>query len=227
MLQEAAGTHAVELGLDMEALRPHGLTWVLSKFNMKFPASDRPGWLDTVTVETWRAGLDRFFALRDYKLMDANGLPLVTATSFWALFEIEKRRLAMIPDFISATYPNAPKAGPAAKFEKIPRQTRTDHECRFVVERSDIDRNNHSNNVSYISWALDAVPEAVWGKARLVELDIIYRLETVLGDTIVSTIQQEVSADEPGALFLNHQLVREGDAKMVAQVRTHWAGRTS
>src|SRR6266508_2031585 len=63
-LQEAAGLHATELGVGLDALSPKGLTWVLARQRLEIPAPIRLG--DSLVVETWPAGLDRLAANRDF-----------------------------------------------------------------------------------------------------------------------------------------------------------------
>jgi medium-chain acyl-[acyl-carrier-protein] hydrolase len=81
MLQESAGRHASTLSISSDLLREKGMTWVLSRFHVKRvdTKSQWPGWKQVITVQTWRAALERLFAIRDYRVLNESGDILAVA----------------------------------------------------------------------------------------------------------------------------------------------------
>lgn len=224
MLQEAAGTHADSLNIARARLSAEGLTWVLARFHVKLAEevalSAWPGWKDTISVKTWRAALERLFAIRDYRVLDSRGRTLAVATSAWAMFDVNKRRMVSIPGFVLETHPKTSERALDTKYEKLPAPERVDLQKSFEAGLAHIDQNDHVNNVSYMQWAIETVPREVALSQRLVELEILFRAESVLGDRLESVAQQ-TSSEGAGASFV-HLIGRPNDGKDVAQLRTFW-----
>jgi len=91
-----------------------------------------------------------------------------------------------------------------------------DRARHFDVRFSDLDVNQHVNNVRYVEWALEAAPREMLLTQQPTEIDIQFRAETGLGETVVTQLQQD--ADR-----LLHRLRRTRDDKTVAQATTQWA----
>jgi acyl-ACP thioesterase len=88
----------------------------------------------------------------------------------------------------------------------------TEHTASFAVRRADLDRVGHANNVRFLEWALEALPD----DAGLREIEVAYRAEAVVGDTVVS---------EAGPLSgpeRRHRLSRGADGRTLALARTLW-----
>ena len=60
-----------------------------------------------------------------------------------------------------------------------------------IARRSDMDMNGHINNVVYLAWALESVPEAVYdGGYNLFEMEVDFKAECKAGDTVQSSVQR-------------------------------------
>ena len=220
-LQEAAGNHVTALGWAVDDLAPRGLTWVLSRLRLRL--QHPPGWRDEVRVVTWHAGVLRLYGVREFRLTDAQDRELGTAISAWLLIDLATRRptrpLAALPGL--DRHPATPSL--AEPFDKIPELSSPEREATEVVRFSDLDMNRHANNVSVISWLLEALPADIVLGSSLIELEIEFRAEALHGDRVHAQAQR-VAAE--GTAFL-HRLVREGDGREIARARTVWAsGRT-
>jgi hypothetical protein len=73
--------------------------------------------------------------------------------------------------------------------------------------------------VSVIAWSLEALPDEFALGGRLAELEVEFRAESRHGERIAVLVQRE-----PGeAPAFRHTLVREGDGREIARVRSVWA----
>ncbi|MFA5851755.1 MAG: acyl-ACP thioesterase domain-containing protein, partial [Spirochaetales bacterium] len=88
--QEAAGDHALILGVGMDAMFSQGRTWMLSRVDIEIEDLPRSG--DEVIVRTWPAGTDRIFAMRYIELLSADGRLLAGALYDYFIVDLEKRR---------------------------------------------------------------------------------------------------------------------------------------
>lgn len=215
-LQETAGNHVTALGWAVDDLAPRGLTWVLSRLHLRLHRL--PGWRDDVQIVTWHAGVLRLYGVREFRLTDAQGRELGTATSAWLLIDLKSRRPTRPLGALPALDQHSAARILVDPFDKIPGPASPERETTLATRLADLDMNRHANNVSVIAWAVEALPEEVVLGGSLAELEIEFRAEAVHHDRIVAQVQRIV-ADPPAFL---HRLVREGDGREIARARTLW-----
>ena len=188
--QEAAISHAENLGVGREVMARTNQVWILSRMSVQ--VDRRPGFGETVTVRTWPRGGEKLFALRDFDMLDADGIPVVRARSCWLIIDIEKRR-PLRPQSTTDKLPlnDGMDALPAAAaLEENPSlQKITERRAHYT----DMDYNGHVNNVSYIRWMEDALDPALLENARSMRLDINY-LNEVLKDEVTGIWTAPISA---------------------------------
>ena len=69
--QETAGAHATVLGIGMEDMWARGLTWMLSRIDIRIEAM--PGAGQKVIARTWPVGAKKLYAQRCLELLDESG----------------------------------------------------------------------------------------------------------------------------------------------------------
>jgi len=215
-LQEAAGNHATALGWGVDVLQEKGLTWVLSRFHLRL--TQQPSWREEVTVSTWPAGVQRLYALREFRVSSGAGRELGVATTAWLLVNLSSLRPVRLPATLEEIAREMPGRVLDDRFEKLPELANAEFQIALDVRFADLDMNRHANNVSVIGWALEALPEGVVLGGSLTELEIEFRTEALHYDRIVAQVQR-IAADPPAFL---HRLVREGDSREIARARTLW-----
>jgi medium-chain acyl-[acyl-carrier-protein] hydrolase len=219
-LQEIAGNHAFNLGVAVDHLLKQNITWVLSRLHVQM--SRYPFWRETVTIKTWPAEVHPLYAIRDFELFDVKDRSVGKATSSWMLLDIIKRKPIPITETIQQMHLNSPGRAIDDKFEKLPVMQQVQYEKRFHVRLSDLDVNQHVNNVNYIEWGLETLPEEIYKNYFLSDMEITYRAESNLGDQIIAQSEtQEVQKQ----MFFIHQLTREKDNRELARLRTLWLPR--
>lgn len=216
-LQEAAANHAQEIGVSRENMLEQGTAWVLAHLHVQI---DRyPQWGDTVQVETWPSGTERLYATREFLLRDEAGSSFGRATSAWLVIDVERRRPVRLPAALHDIELPDRDAPLSTSFDRLLDLDRVDHECRFRVRFSDLDLNQHVNNVQYAEWALEALPDDVLTQQRLVELKLQFRSETTLGDGVTAQTQR---APSDGTLQFLHRVLHAADERVVARAQTRW-----
>ena len=184
-LQEAASLHAERLGFSKsDFLRGgHDVTWVLTRLMVRLERL--PKWAETVTVRTWPRTMRRIVAYRDFELYDADGVRIGAATSEWMLIDMTTRKLVPLPAELEHDGGDIPPAlgeDPFGARPKFPAAATPDHAEMFTARRCHIDVNRHVNNVHYVTWALETVPQDE--RRSCVGLDITFRAETHAGETV-------------------------------------------
>lgn len=217
-LQEVAGAHAAALGIGMFDLKAQGLTWVLMR--LKLNIIRQPMHLEELTVQTYPTGFEKIYVYRDFQVLDAEGQLVAFATSTWLVIDIEKRSMVRVPDFILSIPLLNDREFYAPAKNKILKITQADFQKKFRVRWHDLDINRHTNNAYYFQWVLESLYPQFLESKQLQEIDLVFRVESVLGDEVESH-QQMLSTD-----FFVHSLRRPSDGKELAQATTLWINKT-
>lgn len=216
--QEAAGNHATAYDLASDHLLAGGVVWVLARLQVE--VQRRPAWRELITVETWPSAFDRLYAQRDFVVTDAQGEIVARATSQWFVMDVVRRRPLRLPPAVAEiTRPDRPHALPPDR-ATLPDLGAPSSERLFSVRRHDLDLSHHVNNVRYVEWALEAVPDSVRDARSLYRLDVQFRAESVYGDTVRSACSPADSTD--GTFLLGHEVTRQRDGHLLARARTVW-----
>ncbi|PRY14848.1 acyl-ACP thioesterase [Pontibacter ummariensis] len=215
-MHESAWDNTVTLGISMYDLLERDLTWVLQRLRVEMFRYPKHG--EQIRVETWASARERVFMHRDFRIYGPDRELLGQATSVWLVMDMVKRQLVSLPDFITALeIMPTEEPLPFAK-GKLPALQEPTVEEQILVRWHDIDLNRHVTNTRFLQWALDTTPLEVLEQKQLCEVDIIFRAESVLGDTVVATV---APADEEG-VFL-HKLSSQETGKELVQAKTSWS----
>ncbi len=215
-MQEAASRHAEALGVSIHQLLAENKTWLLSR--LKINISDYPGWNDRIRVNTWSSGAQQSFALRDFELTDTDHRPFAKALSAWLVIDLQRRRPIRIGPFLERLKPIEGRHILDGGLDKLPPLKQHTHEIRFVVRYSDLDINQHVNNVKFVEWVIESLPPAVLNSMILKELEINFLAEAFYGDQILVNCAPQNSDNSQ---FL-HRLTRRHDNHELARARTVW-----
>ncbi|MCF8226191.1 MAG: hypothetical protein K9J30_09960 [Bacteroidales bacterium] len=180
-LQETAYQHADALGLGYRHLAADGHAWVLSR--LKIQVLKYPDWDDTITVETWPRGIEKLFALRDFRLFLGDQEPVVKASTCWLMVNYNSLRpVRLDTNFISIkTRTDRALEEPASRIV-LPDEMQ---QCNaHIVRYSDLDVVGHVNNVKFIEWCIDTLDlERLLGNG-IALFEINYTNEARAGDEI-------------------------------------------
>lgn len=217
-LQEAAGSHAAELGISIDDLGRENKTWVLSQLRLNLAKLPKPG--DRILIRTWPSGIDRLFALRDFEILDYERQVLVKATSLWLIIDRTTRRPSRLPDFVTRLVrTNTPRVLTANSSLQLPGPNHVTHSAGLMVRKSDLDINGHVNNAHYVEWAMEPVDSGFRGRYRLKELTAQFLAECRYGARIISNLDE---TEEGDSKVLHHQLEEETGEVPLARLETHW-----
>jgi len=220
LLQEVAVAHASRLGVAVETLLDRGTAWVLSRLRLSLVRWPPNG--AEIAIETWPEAMSRLVVERRFALSTIGGEPIGEVSTLWVVLDLDRRRPIRLPseawdrfhEFEIGTRPARP-----ARLE-VPDPVERD--LAFSVRRSDVDLSGHANNTSFVEWVIEAVPDKVWSRCDLCDLDLQFLAECHQGQTVTSLSQLVEGAD---ATEVRHQLVRTEDGAEVARARTMWRDR--
>lgn len=222
-LQETAMHNIGAIGLPMHVLLEKNLGWVLSRMYLNI--SDYPHEVETITVETCPRQFDKYYAYRDFRVYNQQSELIGTASTSWLIFDLAKRQLIAIPDFVreSVEFCTEREALYLPKSKISPMQA-IDFQSNLQIKWHDLDMNRHVNNVLYFQWILDTLPEEILNHFLVTECDIVFRNESLLGDKIVCQagevfVNEENTQKNGETKTFVHRIIREADQKEVIQAQ--------
>jgi acyl-ACP thioesterase len=179
--QEAAISHAENLGVGRSEMERTGQVWILSRISVM--VNRRPQYGEVITVRSWPRGGEKLFAVRDYDIRNSSDIPVVSARSGWLIVDLEKRR-PLRPNSVMG---NLPLNDGLDAMTSMPVSLEAHGNLQKVTERkalyTDVDYNGHVNNVSYIKWIEDSLEPQLLEKAERIKFDINYLTEILSGET--------------------------------------------
>lgn len=214
-MQESANRNAIDYGIGIADLAERGYGWALMRFRLT--VHQYPRYTDTVQVMTYPTFVDKFFIYRDFRVLATDGTCLAEATSVWLTFDLSRRTMVPLPDFIRAVRMPAgvtPKAKLASKLD-VPLTTAVLGRQQSV-NFFHLDQNQHTNNVCYVQWLLESVDDATLQQQQLYELDLFFRNESRWNDVL--SIQPILEANNQ----FGHRIVQAVTGKEVLLGRSWW-----
>src|SRR5690242_5321311 len=84
-VQNSAARHYTFLDRERGPFLPETQIWIMSR--MELQVLTVPRWQDDVTLETWSRGVDKISAIREFRLLDKTGEPIVLGTTLWVVID--------------------------------------------------------------------------------------------------------------------------------------------
>jgi medium-chain acyl-[acyl-carrier-protein] hydrolase len=217
-MQDIASDHAIKLGFGRDDLMRDNRFWVLSRIYAVI--DEWPVWEDTIVLKTWPNGTDRLFALRNYEVSFPDGKHIASGTSSWLILDQTTKKVQR-PDSILSQYNFSPhKENSSLRYAtKIdPSENNGKLSPLFRIKVSDLDVNQHTNNVRYLKWASDSYDLDFIMKNDPQSAEINYLAESRFDEEIVI----RTSVDRENSTFHNHSIFRTNDNKELCRIRIEW-----
>ena len=104
----------------------------------------------------------------------------VVATAIWFTVNTEKMRIARVTEELFTAFESVSEEDNNLPCEKLRPVENAEYVGKTVVEKRDLDTNNHMNNIKSVEVALNHMPENL----EFSELQVKYRKELKEGETI-------------------------------------------
>ncbi|WMV28303.1 hypothetical protein MTR67_021688 [Solanum verrucosum] len=208
LLQETALNHVWMSGLLSDGFgATHGmmknnLIWVVSR--MQVQIDHYPIWGEVIEIDTWVGASGKNGMRRDWQIRSqATGLVFARATSTWVMMNQQTRRLSKMPEEVRAEISPWFISKQAIKEENPIKIEKLDDTAKYVLsnlkpKRSDLDMNHHVNNVKYVRWMLETIPDHFLESYQLSSIVLEYRRECGSTDIVQSLCEpdEEVLFDD-------------------------------
>jgi len=183
LLQEIAGMHSSEVGYGINNIPKTGLTWFLLYWKIKIYTN--PKWNTKLHIKTWARKLDKACSFRDFEVYNENNNKMAIATSKWALLDVNKNSISRIPSNMNEQYGIVEKCvfdEPINTKIEIPTESTFVYE--YTTQRRDIDTNHHVNNLYYLDYAFQALPDEIYYNTNFTDIEISYKKQLKINEKI-------------------------------------------
>lgn len=203
ILQDISILHSGEEGCPRDKLVSMSIAWLLLCWRIKFlnPLDKNK----SITVNTGIMNIKKYEASRSYEIIQDGELKII-ATAVWFTANFKKMKVIRAPEEIYSSYKCINEKDNGLEFIKLRARNDLLKVAEFEVRQSDIDTNNHMNNVKSVEAALDYLPRDM----KISELMVTYRKSLYVNEKIqVFTefnenggfIQLVNSSDEPSVMI--------------------------
>ncbi|KAI3975930.1 hypothetical protein MKX01_016613 [Papaver californicum] len=247
LLQETALNHVMSSGLAGDGfgatheMSLRKLIWVVTRIHIQ--VEKYSSWGDVVEVNTWVDAAGKNGMRREWEIRDNKTQQIITrATSTWVIMNRETRRLSKMPEQVRQEvkpfYLNRAAIGEAVddstKIDKLSNDTAESIRSGLAPRWSDMDANQHVNNVKYIGWILESVPINVLEDYNLTSMTLEFRRECRQSNLLESLTHMEVieaveitnKESKTKADFRSTHLIRmQEDKAEIVRARAEWRSK--
>ena len=180
---DMAGAHSSVCGYGLNDIPRTHISWILLDWKVKM--FSHPKYNEELTINTWPRVIQKFYSYRDFEVFDSKNNLVAIASSKWIMINTETKKIEKITDTVVNAYGIEEKSvfeKPLDEKPKIPNNLKLNF--TYTIQRRDIDTNDHVNNVNYIDYALETLPEDVYNANEFDNVEIHYKKEIKYGETV-------------------------------------------
>lgn len=183
-MQEISGEHSTSVGYGLDDLLKVNMAWIILNWRVKI--FSRPSCKDKIIIKTWIRGFDKIYSFREFEIYDDKNNLIAIASSKWVLKNHATKSIVRIsPDIISA-YDCVNKSVFDDEINsKIKAPEVFDSNFEYVIQRRDIDTNHHVNNLYYIDFAYETLPDEVYNNYVFENVEVFYKKEIKYKEKII------------------------------------------
>jgi len=216
LLEETAADHCFSINHSLYQLQEQDIGWVLISGFLQMERY--PNYKEKITIRTWLSKYSTIKGFRENIIYDGQDNVIGRARGLWIFFDIERRRPVRIFDDIKEKWSFCSEESINYNIsKKIKVIDSPDLELKFKVNRYDTDMIKHVNNVRYLQWAIESVPDEIIDNYYLYSIDGRFIGEAHYGQTIVSSTKN----DTENKSFM-HTIKIDGTDKICATANTVW-----
>lgn len=181
--ENTATYHSDSIGGGLRTVETTGRTWIVLDWRVKVLKRAKYG--ENLKVRTWSRGIAKFFAYRDYELLNETGEVIAIGTSRWILRDINNHKMVLLNDELMAEYKSESRQVlPEEDFSKIETLSEFSNELNYTAMRRDIDFNRHMHNLYHFDLAYEVLPEEIYENNVFDNFKITYKKEIKLGESV-------------------------------------------
>jgi len=219
LLEETAADHCYSINQSLYDLEKQNIGWVLLSGVMEMYRY--PTYKEKIIIRTWMSDYSMIKGFRENIIYDNNRNIIGRARGLWVFFDIKRRRPIQIFDLIKNKWStDVEKSINYNITKKIKPIDSSLNSHEFKVNRFDVDTNQHVNNIKYLQWLLESIPEEFINNHYLYSIDGRFIAEAQYGDTILVFTERDINDNS-----FTHTIRNQNNNKICATAKTLWKER--
>ncbi|MDY6800743.1 MAG: thioesterase [Bacteroidota bacterium] len=219
LLEETAADHCYAINHSLYQLAEQNIGWVLIAGVMQMERY--PGYKEKITIRTWLSKYTAIKGLRENIIYDEKHNIIGRAKGLWIFFDIERRRPVQIFDDIMEKWSFCNEQSIDYNISKKMKAVENpDYRLKFTINRYDTDMIKHVNNIRYLQWVVESVPDEIVNNYYLYSIDGRFIAEAHYGQEIVSLTKNDETCTTDKSFM--HSVIIEGTNKVCATAKTIW-----
>lgn len=197
LCQNLAVFHSDLAGFDLEYFRENQKAWIIKGWCATFNKLPKEG--EKIFLSTWTCPHKRLQATRSFSALNQEGQEVFQASSRWFLMNSHLRKpMKIAKEFFDAYVPSEiPMVSPDFNYESHSFEGLSlVASSELSVTMRDIDTNHHVNNISYIIWAFDVLPDEAYSNMNILKLETIYIHEATKGEVLTLDVYSETKGNK-------------------------------
>ena len=205
------------LGETNQGFVHNNCVWILLKYDINI--YEYPKLKEIITVDTEVLGAKKFYGYRGYTIKNSQGEVIAEAFSIAILIDIEKRRPVRISPDQYEVYGIKGEMEEPTSLDDILNLEKEEYSKEYPIRFSDIDSNNHVNNVRYMEMSIDTLPRDILKEYELANIKVLFKKETTDGDTL--HVSSEIIKGENNELTTLHTIINN-DENFLTKLQLKW-----
>ncbi|MDO9510592.1 MAG: thioesterase [Bacteroidales bacterium] len=219
LLEETAADHCYSINHSLYDLENQNIGWVLLSGILKMHRY--PSYKEKIIIRTWLSSYSLVKGIRENIIYDEKRNIIGQAKGLWVFFDIMRRRPVGIFDSIKERW--SYDIDESINYDITKKIKPIDSEIHikaFNVNRYDVDTNQHVNNIRYLQWLIESIPDHIIDNYYLHSIDGRFIAEAQYGDEILSFTERDINDNS----FI-HTIKTQKNNKVCATAKTLWKER--
>ncbi len=219
LLEEAAAEHCHDINYGLHKLYQQNIGWVLVSGVLKIERY--PRYKENIVIRTWLSEYTTVKGIRENIIYDSDGRIIARAKGLWVFFDIKRRRPVPIFEEIKNQWSFYKESSIDFNInKKIEAITTAPIVKDISLNVSDIDMYGHANNIVYLKWLMDSLPDDITEHFQLEEIYGRFVSEIKYGDSVIMLTEKN-AADN----LFSHTLKMKNTDRVCATGTTKWKER--
>lgn len=214
--QDMAILHSEKVGYTLEYYEKANQGFMILKWDIN--VHRWPAFNESINIVTQPYSFKKFLANRSFKVYAEDGSLIADGDTGWVFADTITRRPIRVPEELHTAFGVDTGAEKLyVNLEDLAPLESGEHKLVIKVQNSDIDTNNHVNNVRYIEWALQSLPSEFLSTHVVTNAKVNYKKELQLGDEAETNTAIITSEDQ---ITSKHSLFSSG--KEICHLQFKW-----
>lgn len=185
LMQETSIAHTDSTNRPMSWYVDNNFGFLLTNWDVR--VNKYPFLYEKIRISTWPVMFKGILAYRGFDAYDSKNDLIAAANTKWVFTDLSRHRPIKVPADVVTGYGelSPPLFESDYKFPEITQDYESASRRSMQVTRRDIDSNNHVNNIKYIEWVVDDIPQNLYDNYCVKQMKCVYKKECKVNQEVM------------------------------------------